>query len=73
MCQVGIFHEGRSSSIAIGLSNEGKSLFNKACGMPWCHTVVHFEVKIGFFTAVLREDCLNRGGTSAKQALFLPH
>ena len=49
MCQVGVFNEGRSSSIAIGLSKECKSVFNKACTMPWCHAVVHFEVKMSRF------------------------
>ena len=49
MCYVGVCNEGRGSSIAIGLSNHGKWLFNKACTMPWCHTVVHFEVKTSRF------------------------
>ena len=30
--------------MAIGLSNDGKCVCNKACTTPWCHTVVHFEV-----------------------------
>ena len=33
--------------MAIGLSNDGKWVFNEACTLPWCHTVVHFEVKTG--------------------------
>ena len=49
MCQLGVCNEGRSSSIAIGLSNDGKWVLNTACTMPWCHTVVHFEVKMGHF------------------------
>ena len=49
MCQVGVFNEGRSSSIAIGLSKECKSVFNKACAMPLCHAVVHFEVTMSRF------------------------
>ena len=49
MCQVGVCNEGRCSSMAIGLSNEGKWVFNVACTMPWCHTVVHFEVKMSRF------------------------
>ena len=49
MCQVGVFNEGRSSSIAIGLSKECKAVFNKAYAMPWCHTVVDFEVKMSRF------------------------
>ena len=49
MRYVGICNEGRSSSTAIGLSNDGKWVFNKACTMPWCHTVVHFEVKMSRF------------------------
>ena len=35
--------------MAIGLSNDGKWVFNVACTMPWCHTVVHFEVKMSRF------------------------
>ena len=49
VCQVGVCNEGRCSSMAIGLSNDGKWVFNKACTMPWCHTVVHFEVKTSRF------------------------
>ena len=45
MCQVGVCNEGRCSSMAIGLSDDGTWMFNKACTMAWCHTVVHFEVK----------------------------
>ena len=72
MCQVGVFNEGRSSSIAIGLSKECKSVFHKACTVPWCHTVVHFEVKASRFGAVFQDDRCDRGSTSAKQAMFLP-
>ena len=35
--------------MAIGLSKYGKWVFNKACTMPWCHPVVHFEVKMSRF------------------------
>ena len=35
--------------MAIRLSNDGKWVFNLACTMPWCHTVVHFEVKMSRF------------------------
>ena len=49
MCQVGVCNEGRCSSMAIGLSKEGKWVLNKACAMPWCQTVVHFEVKMSRF------------------------
>ena len=35
--------------MAIGLSKDGKWVFNKACTLPWCHTVVHFEVKTSRF------------------------
>ena len=53
MCEVGVCNEGRCSSIAIGLSKECNSMFNKACTMPWCHTVVCFEVKMSRFRANL--------------------
>ena len=36
--------------MAIGLSKDGKWVFNKAT--PWCHAVVHFEVKMSRFLAV---------------------
>ena len=49
MCQVGVCNEGRLSFIAIGLSNDAKWVFNTACTMPWCHTAVHFEVKMSRF------------------------
>ena len=49
----GCFHDdGRCFSIAMGLSKGCKLVFNKACSMPWCHIVVHFEVKMSRFTAV---------------------
>ena len=49
MCQVGICNEGRFSSMAIAISNDGKWVFNTPYTMPWCHTVVHFEVKMSHF------------------------
>ena len=49
MCALGVCNEGHCSSIVIGLSNGGKRVFNKACTMAWCHTVVHFEVKMSRF------------------------
>ena len=57
--------------MAIGLSKDGKWVFNKACTMPWCHAVVHFEVKRGRFPAVFQDNRPDRGGTSLKQAMFL--
>ena len=35
--------------MAIGLSKDGKWVFNKACTTPRCHAVVHFEVKMSRF------------------------
>ena len=32
--------------MAIGLSKDGKRVFNKACTTPWCHAVVHVDVKM---------------------------
>ena len=49
MSPLGVGNEGLCSCMAIGLSNAGKSVFNKACTLPWCHTVVHFEVKASRF------------------------
>ena len=49
MCRVGLLNEGHRSFIAIGLLNDGNCVFNKACTMPWCHKVVHFEAKMRRF------------------------
>ena len=57
--------------MAIGLSNDGKWVFNKACTTPWCHAVVHFEVKTSLFPAIFQDNRRNHGGTSLKQAVFL--
>ena len=57
--------------MAFGLSNDVKWVFNKAFTTPWCHAVVHFEVKMSHFPAVLQDDRRNDGGTSLKQAVFL--
>ena len=35
--------------MAIGLSKDGKWVFNKACTAPWWDAVVHFEVKTRHF------------------------
>ena len=45
MCQVGVSNGGRSSSIAVGPSNDSKCVFNEASLTPWCH----FGVKVRFF------------------------
>ena len=37
--------------MASALLKDGKELFNKACTTPWCHAVVHFEVKMSRFPA----------------------
>ena len=29
-------------------------MFNKACTTPWCHVVVHFEVKMSVFQSRFR-------------------
>ena len=49
MRQAGVCNEGRSSSLAIELSYDCKWVFNKAYPTPWCHAVVHFEVKMSHF------------------------
>ena len=71
MCQLGVCYQGCCSSIAIGLSKECKLLFKKACTMPWCHTVVHFEVEVSRFCAAIQENRPDRGSISAKQAVVL--
>ena len=72
VCYVGIFNGARCSSIAIGLSKECKSVFNKACSMHRCHAVVHFEVKMSRLRAVLQDDNPDCGDRSPKQAIFPP-
>ena len=57
--------------MAIGLSKDGKWVFNKACTTPWCHAVVHFEVKMSRLPAVFQDNCRNHAGASLKQAAFL--
>ena len=57
--------------MAIGPSKEGKWVFNKACTTPWCHAVVHFEVKMGRFPGTFEDHRRNHGGTSLKQGVFL--
>ena len=69
--QAGVSDEARCSFMAIGLSNDGKWVFNKACTTPWCHAVVHFEMKMSRFPAVFQDNRRNHGGTSLKQAVFL--
>ena len=63
---------GRCSFMAMGLSNDGKWVFNKACTTPWCHAVVHFEVKTSRFCAVFQDDRPDCAGKSAQQAVFHP-
>ena len=53
--------------MAIGVLKEGKWVFNKACTTPWCHAVVHFEVKTSRFLAVFQDHRPDREGTSLKQ------
>ena len=45
--------------MAIGLSKDGKWVFNKACTTPWCHAIVptveaHLKSKRSFFTGDLQ-------------------
>ena len=47
--QAGVSDEGRCSFMVFALSKDGKWVFNKACTTPWCHAVVHFEVKMSRF------------------------
>ena len=42
--------------MAIGLLKDGKWVFNKACTTPWCHALVHFEVKMSRFPAVFQDN-----------------
>ena len=49
VCRVGVSDGGSCSFIAIGPSKDCKWVFNEACTMPWCHMVVHFEVKMSRF------------------------
>ena len=62
--QASVSDEARSSFMAIGLSNDGKWVFNKACTTPWCHAVVHFQVKTSRFRAVFQDDHPENSGRS---------
>ena len=57
--------------MAIGLSKDGKWVFNKACTTPWCRAVVRFDVKMSRFPAMFQDNRPNHGGTSLMQAVFL--
>ena len=57
--------------MAIGLSKDGKWVFNKVCTTPWCHAVVHFAGKMRRFPTVFEDNRRKHGGTSLKQAVFL--
>ena len=70
--QAGVSDEGRCSFMAIGPSKDGKWVFNKVCTTPWCHAVVHFEVRMSRFPAVFQDNRRKHGGTSPKQAVFPP-
>ena len=48
--------------MAIGLSTNGKWVVNKACTTPWCHAVVHFEVKMRRFSAVFEDSIVTMVG-----------
>ena len=57
--------------MALGLSKDGKWVFNKACTTPWCHAVVHFEVKMSHFPAAF-QDHRNKHQQALKNSLR-PH
>ena len=57
--------------MAIGVSKDGKWVFNKACTTPWCHAPVHFEVKMRRFLAVSEDNRRKHGGTSLKPTVLL--
>ena len=42
--------------MTIAVLKDGKWVFNKACTVPWCHTLVHFEVKMSRFPAVFQDN-----------------
>ena len=56
VCQVGVFNEDRSSSTLIGLSMIANGDFNEASPTPWCHAVVHFEVKMSRFSVAFLDN-----------------
>ena len=53
--QAGVSDEGRCSFMTIGVLKDGKWVFNKACTAPWCHAVVHFEVKMSPFPPAFQD------------------
>ena len=63
MCRVGVSNEVCSSSVAIGLSKDCKRVFNEASLTPWCHAVVHFEVKMSRFPSSVQKNHMDTGGS----------
>ena len=57
-------------TLRMGCQRDG--IFNKAWAVPWCHAVVHLEVKMNRSVDVCQDDGPNAGSTSAKQAVFFP-
>ena len=53
--QAGVSDEFRCFFMAIGVLKDGKWVSNKACTTPWCHAVVHFEVKMSRFPAAFQD------------------
>ena len=64
MCQLGVSKEGRSSSVAVGLFNDWKWVFNGASLMPWCHAVVHVWEKRSPFIASFKANHPSRSRRS---------
>ena len=56
MCHVGVSSEGSSVSTMIGLSSHCKLVFNEESITPRC-AVVHFEVKLRYFSAKIKDVC----------------
>ena len=62
MWHAGVSTEGRSSSTMVGPSNDSKWVFNEASPTPWCHAVVHFEVKMSRFSNLFKRTIRNELG-----------
>ena len=46
-----VSNKDSSSFTVLGLSNDGKWVFDEASLTPWCHAVVHFVMKMSHFSA----------------------
>ena len=65
-CHVGVLNEGRSSTTAIGLSNDCTQVFIAWSLTLWCNAVVYFQVEMSCFSTRFKRTIRNQLGPSCK-------